>query len=342
MKVTVLCVVCVLTSILFTSPASAEDPLSNVRAISLVTRRVTVPEAKQFIDAAEASGYNAILLGIAWKDSTVFNSTPWVTYPDAWTPAELLDVAEYARSADMEVIPMVPLLTHQKLFLRNVRNDLLYNYSTYDPSQQEIYTGYVFPLLQEIIDLLQPDIIHIGHDEAVGWTQVHYDRGHLLPGEVQLPANLFLADVQTIHAYLADQEVRTMMWGDMLIAPAEFPTMATVGLNGMTPGYGAALRAQIPQDVLIADWHYYGNHPNFPTINAFVQDGFEVLGATYDRATTTSNFSLYASQNGAAGMIATNWSLTFDMTGNWTEILGRIQSSGTLFLQDFPGEIGGF
>ena len=79
------------------------------------------------------------------------------------------------------------------------------------------------------------------------------------------------------------------------------------GLHERVAGYGAELRKQLPKDIVICDWHYRDKQPDFPSLAAFKQEGFRVLGATWKKQQTIRNFSRYAALHGADGMIATTW-----------------------------------
>ena len=162
-------------------------------------------------------------------------------------------------------------------------------------------------LLDEIIALIQPDAIHIGHDEVVGHNQKQIDKF----GPI-LPAHLYLQDVIKLNDHLNSAGVETWMWGDMLIIPSEFPQMHPGSLNG-TPTY-VQMRDSLPRNITICDWHYKDykpklqRHIDFPSTDLFANMGFNVLGATWNVPKLTSKFSRYVSDMNnpkAKGMIAT-------------------------------------
>lgn len=224
---------------------------------------------------------------------------------DAWTIDDFVDVIKFAGENGLEVIPELKLLTHQKLLLTNKYPQLTFNKSTYDPRKEKIY-AVIFPMIDEIIALIKPKAFHIGHDEVAGhkrWSKKKW----LRKDEEMLPPDLFLKDVERLYAHLKKRGVETWMWGDMLIAPEEFPSMLDKHLHG-THGY-SSLRNKIPKDIVICDWHYFDEQPDFPSASAFVKDGHKVLGATWKKEKTIKNFSRYISTMSAnnEGMIATTW-----------------------------------
>ncbi|MBI5197430.1 MAG: hypothetical protein HZA19_02355, partial [Nitrospirae bacterium] len=200
--------------------------------------------------------------------------------------------------------------------------ELMFNALTYDPRKEDTY-AVILPVLNEVIDLIHPRAIHIGHDEVARGSR-------LLPGEEPLPPELFLMDVERVYTHLAQRGVETWMWGDMLISPEEFPGMLRGPLHGDS-GY-AALRGKIPTDIVICDWHYFDVQTDFPSAKAFADAGHQVLGATWKNARTTGNFSRYMAgiPSGGMGMIATTWFHV--QRKEWNIVEDIIKTSGGAFL----------
>ncbi len=303
-----------------------------VRAVHFVMRGVGVGDVKRIVGLARNSGFNTLIISMA--DGIRLNSFPGRPLENALNADEFKDVVQFARQQGLDVIPEIKLLTHQEKFLGNTRPDLMFNARTYDPRKPEVH-ALVLAYLEELIVLLHPKAILIGHDEAVGWKERHFEKGLLKPGERILPADLFLEDVNRIHAYLKKRNVETWMWGDMLISPEEFPEMLAGGLHGESVGYGKALRDKLPRDIVICDWHYLDSQAEFPSLATFKTEGFRVLGATWKKPQTIRNFSRYAATHGADGMIATTW---FHVQNKEWDVVERIiRESGQAFGKDFAG-----
>ena len=217
------------------------------------------------------------------------------------------------------ILPEIKLLTHQEKFFQDKYPELMYNKITYDPAKERVY-GVVFPLLEEVVALVRPRAIHIGHDEVarpVGrW---------LRPGEKPLPAGLFLQHLLRIHAYLKERGIDTWMWGDMLLSPDEFPGMHPRHLHGVLPGYGKPLRDKVPREIVICDWHYIDEQPEFPSLAVMQKEGFRVIGTTWKKAKTIRNFSSYASEQGAYGMMATSF---HPQNRKWDAVEDMLRISG--------------
>lgn len=306
----------------------------DVRALHFLLRDLTEVTVREIIDKARLARMNTLIIMLA--DDVRFDSKATVARRSALTKAQLVSVVRYARASGMEIIPNVPLLTKQHKFFKTDRPDLMYNNTTYDPSNPELYSV-IFEYLDELIETLQPAAIHIGHDEVEGifprsknkqWTPQEQKK-RLKPGDKVLPPWLFFYHVERVNNYLRERGVRTWMWGDMLISGDEFPGMDGDNLNG---SYGYAdLRKKLPRDILICDWHYKHKGPQFETTRAFMSDGFEVLGTTWNDFENIESFSRYtASLSGRTrGMVATTWFLV--RQNEWETVDKIIAESGRLY-----------
>jgi N-acetyl-beta-hexosaminidase len=126
------------------------------------------------------------------------NSLPAV-FDKTWNKDELRDVAKYANGLGINVIPEVKLLTHQKLFFAEHFPELMFDHQTYDPKNPAVYKK-VFQVLDELIELLHPSAIHIGHDEVNGAYQSKALQSLL--------NEAILKDVSVIHAHLQSRELK--------------------------------------------------------------------------------------------------------------------------------------
>lgn len=314
--------------------AFADDgPLTKkpVRALHVVVKNVALPDMKRIIDQARENNFNMLVLG-------VFNAVRFDSWPlgkekvPTWSVSEFLEVVSYARGKGIEVVPELKLLSHQEHFLAKYRQDLLFNATTYEPRNPEVYVQ-VYKVLDEVIRLVKPRAIHIGHDEVAGFN-AYTERKWLGRGQVMLPAHLFLEDVKRLHAYLEKKGVETWMWGDMLSSPEEYPSLRPKSLHGTKLGYGPELRKKLPNGIVICDYRYGDEAEEFPTSRTFLNEGFRVIGTTFKRFETAENFSRFAARNGMEGMIATTWFHV--QRKNWDDVEEIIRTSGRIFSKDFP------
>lgn len=168
----------------------------HVRALHFVLRGVSLKQAYQLVDRANDAGFNCLVVQIS--DGLSIAHAPWSADKNAWTREEFQSWAAYARSKGLQLVPELQLLTHQEKLLQGNYPSLMFNEKTYNPANPIIYKKYLFPLMDEIIAVLQPEAFHIGHDEVAGWTR----KRKLLPGvragnlpdeQLMISAELFFA-----------------------------------------------------------------------------------------------------------------------------------------------------
>ena len=307
------------------------------RVLHFVTTKLTINDVERLLKLGRKAGFNTIIPAVAWKGSVALESMPWVKKQSAtWTPSTLHELNELALSLGYEVIPQLPLLTKADKLFQGNRPELLFNRSTYDARNKTVYTV-VFSIIDEIIEIMNPTNLHIGHDEVWGWKRKDYERGRLSADEKMLPADIFVKDVHRIHDYLKRRGIGTWMWGDMLVSSEEFPYISAHGSlhRGIEMhGYGKILRKSIPRDIVICDWQYRNTGENFPTMKVFLEDGFSVLGATFKDMAVTERFARYAAMHKASGMIATTW--YYAQRKDWVTLERLIMESGRIFVRYFP------
>lgn len=306
-------------------------PDTKMRALHLSLWPCEIHDFKLDITMARFGHYNTLIVMNHYGVDLLSLQHLRIGGKPKWSTIDFQQMVRFAQENGMEVIPELKLLSHQKKFLNDSHQQYMYNKDTYDPRKNELYKEIVFPAIDELILLTGATKFHIGHDEVAGWSETHYENGIMGKGEKQLPPELFLQDVLTLHKYLKRKGVEIWMWGDMLVSREEFPGMSNkdASFNGYN-GY-ATIRGRIPKDIVICDWHYQGKQVTFPTALAFARNGHKVLGATWESQDTTRNFSKYIaklSTNGE-GMIATTW---YGVSGDKSkEVQNIIQFSGEAF-----------
>lgn len=175
--------------------------------------------------------------------------------------AEVADLVRWARQYHIEVIPELPSLSHSYYLLTRHRElaeaPAAEWPDAYCPSNPKSYE-LLFDVLDEYIDVIEPKLVHVGHDE---WRIPAPTTCPRCAGRD--PRDLFAADLGKIHAHLAARNVGTAIWGDHLIegvrGVATSEAMQTRG--GHTYRWPGALtpeqvRDRIPKDILIANWFW--------------------------------------------------------------------------------------
>lgn len=230
----------------------------------------------------------------------------WDSHPEiapewAMTKAEMRELRDSARAHFIDVIPLIQTLGHCGWMFYNGQHldlaedpELPYAYCVSNPATYKL----VFEVLTEAIDLFQPKYLHIGHDEVHHRGRYPYCRSC----RRYSPASLLLRDVEKLHGFLAERQVRTMMWGDLLLRPGEAPDAA----HGGEPHDFARARERLPRDVIICDWHY-GTFEQYPSLSLFKSEGFDVIGACWFNPQNIARLSRAARQAQAWGLLQTTW-----------------------------------
>lgn len=227
------------------------------------------------------------------------------------------ELARHARARHVQIVPVVQTLGHQKwtfFWGGRQRRDLAADPSAkipsvYNPQKPRVYEIY-FDAIDQVLDALAPDILHLGHDEVAGreLAVVAKATGKTVP-------ELFAEDLQRYYDRYTPRGLRIAIWGDLLLNPDELP-----GANychGKPFDFYEA-RELIPKDVIIHDWHYNiaGTGPRFefPSSRLLMDLGFDVITAPAYTFANCRNYARYTARIGAMGVVS--WSGGLPRTGN--------------------------
>lgn len=145
-----------------------------------------------------------------WSKNSIHFENGGGTYLAQSTVRELVD---YCKARGMEVIPEVPCLSHADYLLNAHRELAERPYDpfpdVYCPSNPDSYR-LVFDVMDEVIDVFEPRVVHIGHDE-------YYSIGLCDRCKGKDPAQIYADDITKIHDYLAERGIRTMYWSEKVL-----------------------------------------------------------------------------------------------------------------------------
>ncbi|MBK8915244.1 MAG: beta-N-acetylhexosaminidase [Phycisphaerales bacterium] len=218
--------------------------------------------------------------------------------------SEVRRLIERCRALRVDLTPLISSLGHMAwMFTNNQNLDL-----AEDPEAKWAYCvtnpavyDFIFQVQKETLELFEPAMLHIGHDEF-------HHRGKVPGRESSKPytvEQLFLMDTLRHRDWLRERGVRTMMWGDMMLAKTE----AVDATHAPTPDAAKRLRDAIPDDVLIADWHYAANPWTDlrQSLDIFHAAGHDTLACTWNRPHNITGFARAAYETGSLGLIQTTW-----------------------------------
>lgn len=227
---------------------------------------------------------------------------------DILTQDEVRTLVEYAKSRGLIVYPEVPTLSHCDYLcmahpeIREREADDQYP-DTYCPNHPDTYP-LVFDVMEEIIDVFQPELVNIGHDEYYSMALCPRCKG-------KKPHDIFADDVKKIHGWLKERGIRTAMWGEKLLP--------TVTAKGHT--YGGAGNAAthwpdqtiyipetyycqylLPRDILMFNWYYcFGLQTDF----TYHTHGYEMVFG--NMSATNVEYWRERRKFGAIGGSFSNW-----------------------------------
>lgn len=162
-------------------------------------------------------------------------------------------IVKYCKEREITIIPEVPSLSHSDYIVmaHPDLNERVYDQypDTYCPSNPKSYE-IVFDIIDEVVDVFQPEYLNIGHDEV--YTIALCDK---CTGKD--PVELFVGDIVKINDYLHTKGVRAMMWCDKLLhayvdgIPVGGSYREEFGIPEMYPS-----REKLPNDIILLNWYW--------------------------------------------------------------------------------------
>lgn len=245
-----------------------------------------------------------VQLAYAWEKNSIHADN---AEGEVLTQSEVKYIFDRLKEMHFDVIPEVPLLSHTDYICLAYpelaeRADDPYP-DTYCPSHPKTYEV-VFDILDEVIALLAPKTVNIGHDEYYSMAQCERCKG-------KEPVDIFCGDIIKLYNYLEERNISTMMWaeklldarrnGDEKIGGAGIDRINEAGYYVTVPALFPCAE-RLPKDILMMNWYW-----NF--------------GAELDKAFTANGFpfiygNLYGAEidcwrdrvkSGAKGGCISNW-----------------------------------
>lgn len=232
------------------------------------------------------------------------------------TQDEIKQLIEYAIERGIKVIPEVPSSCHCDYLLwrhpelaERPEDPYPDTFCISNPKSYEL----LFDVIDEVIEVFNPEIINIGHDEFYSINVCDRCRKRLMTA-----ADLFAEDVNKIYDYLKSKNVKTMMWCDKLQNVVNDEGNLGGALNFdyknwdpknelrgiIQPTYTA--REKLPKDLICMNWFWSFGDTHDEEIREFpvVFGNFSGTGMVNYRKRCGNN---------TLGGITSNWASTQDI-----------------------------
>nr|MDD6336146.1 family 20 glycosylhydrolase [bacterium] len=218
-----------------------------------------------------------------WRKNSIHNENGGGSY---LTQDEIKELITYIRARNIEIIPECPstshcdyMLTRHRDLAEHPEDEYADTFCTSNPDSYKL----LFDLLDEVIEVFQPRIINIGHDE-------YYSFGTCPRCRHRDPVDIFTQDVLKIYNFLKSRGVRTMFWSDKIMNVTN--RTGHGGANnlsykawnpqdeyfGMIPATWPAIY-RLPKDILCLNW-YWGNGAKFD--KPYRDNGYQVIFGNFD------------------------------------------------------------
>ncbi len=257
---------------------------------------------------------------------------------------EVADMVRVCRENCIEVIPEIPSLTHAYYLLSRHRELAEIQAAewpdTYCPNLEGSYELY-FDVLEEYLEVMRPDTVHIGHDE---WRMPMHVCERCRGRDYR---ELFVRDVQRIHAFLGERGVRTAMWGDHLLesvrgGPEGRPTRTAAGYSFIRPGGLAPEQVErdIPKEILLYNWFWNGDARENPeqSEKMLSEWGFEQVFGNFTPEMTHQNYAERLRTPGILGAAPSAWVATTEADFGKDQMGGFVGCAGLLWSERWLDE----
>ncbi len=222
--------------------------------------------------------------------------------PWAMSKRDLRTDIAYARRYGLTVTPLVNSAGHLPWLFKDPQNlplaedpDTPYAANVSNPAT---YVK-LFALYDEVLDTFGSDTLGVGGDEITLRGRFPYRSKRKYP----TVAAAYTAHVTRLHDHLKARGVRTLLWADMLLAPGD----ALDATNAPSRAQAAEMRAALPKDIELADWHYRTSDP-FTSPLILRRAGFgPTLGGTWAVPGNIVSFSRALTAQGQRGLLQTTW-----------------------------------
>ncbi|MBQ8393506.1 MAG: family 20 glycosylhydrolase [Clostridia bacterium] len=306
-----------------------------------------IDDVIKFIDEYLAPrGFNMIVIQVRYRYQ--FSSHPEVWGYDPLSAENVKKLLEVCRKNNIKLVPKMNLIGHQSGFhneptdgilhghnavLSDICDGLLRAYPHFDEQcgiKEILYSrsiclssreakAVVCELIDELMDVFEANMIHIGCDEA-------FNIGMCPKCSKISKGELFADWVNNINDYVKNRGGTVLVWGDRLLSAKE------TGYNrweASDDGSDSAID-MLSKDIVICDWHY-DKYEKYPSIDIFANKGYKIMVSPWRDKENLEAFLSYAGEHDMGhinGVLMTTWCASGDLAkrllygekGRWLHI----------------------
>ena len=279
----------------------------------------------KFIDEYLAPrGFNMIVMQVRYRYQ-------FKRHPEVWgyDPLSLEDVKkllDVCRKNNIKLVPKMNLIGHQSGFhneptdgilhghnqvLPDTKDGLLRAYPDFDEQKDTMEILYsrsiclssigartvVCELIDELMDVFEADMIHIGCDEV-------FNAGLCPECSKKSRAELISDWINSLNEHIKKRGGKTLIWGDRLLS-------TDTGYNRWESSDNGSDSAidMLSRDIIICDWHY-DKYEKYPSVDIFANKGFKIMISPWRDKESLDGFVSYAKNHDTGhinGILMTTW-----------------------------------
>lgn len=273
----------------------------------------TVQTFKKYIRAFAAMKYNALLLSPS--RFTLWDSHRFPRRIPPFTKKHWKEIAEYASSYEMKIIPAFQALSHAN-WLADDAKELAEIMEVVTPGKAKSGTvnwcssnptarKRLDRILEEAIELFQPEYVHMGFDEI---SLAPYLACEKCKGKD--PHETFYREVMHYYNKLKSEKIGMIVYQDDFLPPE------LVKRNQKAISPGAPVLDRLPKDIIINIWDYSPGKMYFRNMfRYFAEKGFATAGMPYYRRNATRDLAEAMSETPRADLWITSlWAEANNLT----------------------------
>ena len=285
-----------------------------------------IDDVIKFIDEYLAPrGFNLIVMQVRYRYQ--FGSHPQIRGYDPLSFEDAKRLLSVCRKNNIKLVPKMNLIGHQSGLHNEPTDGILHGHNQVLPdicdglleahpefdeqngTEKILYSrsiclsnaeakAVVCELIDELMDVFEADMIHIGCDEV-------FNAGICPECSKKSRAELISNWINSINHHVKNRGGTTLIWGDRLLS-----TEAT-GYNrweASDDGSSTAINT-LSRDIIICDWHY-DKYEKYESVDIFSKAGFKIMISPWRDKESAEAFLSYAKShdNGhIMGVLATTW-----------------------------------